>query len=172
MARVNPFAGFFKMPAFIKLMNAQYYPAATMQASVQRLIKSQGPEFVKNIKYGEYQSVLAPYEQWPPELAKAWPKSMREARDDLARQVNGLAVSAIDSSVPGDKCALLDKIVNYCFNATLPGERYPGIPMVIDVQQKTSVEPGNDRHDIHVSWTYDANDVPIQLNWTMVCPFS
>jgi hypothetical protein len=44
--------------------------------------------------------------------------------------------------------------------------------MVIDVKQKSPHDPGRDQHDIQFSWTYDPElNVPVQLNWTMVCPY-
>jgi hypothetical protein len=171
MPNVYPFTGLYAQAAFIKQMNAQYYPAAAMQASVQKIIALKGIAFLKTIKYGDYQTILVPLDTWLPALAKVWPQAMKEARDGLAPQVNLLSLPGPQQLVPASKLALLDAVVNYCFNTALPGQQAPGIPMVIDVQQKASLDPGNDLHDIHVSWTRDpASGAPIQLNWTMVCP--
>jgi hypothetical protein len=171
MTKVNPFSGIYIKPPFINLMNAQYYPASAMQASVQKLIALKGAAWVKAIKYGDYQTLLTSTAQWAPDAAKAWPQSMIDARNSLSTQKNVLPIMSGSATTPATKCDLLDSIVNYCFNTALPGAASPGIPMVIDVQQKSSIEPGNAIHDVHVSWTY-VNGVPVQLNWTMVCPYS
>ncbi len=172
--RFKIFGQFFIDPVFIALMNGNYFPAQKMRDSVARLVRVFGAEWVKNVKWGDYQGHLVDGAAWPGNARKFWSNSVQFARNDLAAQPNQSPVSRVDPAVPADKCALLDACVRKCFNTALPGETEPGIPMMIDVRLKAFGEPADDRHDIWLSWTYDPTsakpDDPVQLNLTMVCP--
>lgn len=159
-------AKYYKDPKFWDLMNACYYPLDKMQASVEKLVQTQSPDFVKNIKYGVYQDILVDLSH-----DNNWLPSMKAARASLANQKNNLPILGrdYDGYIPEYKLELLDAVINYCFNNPVAGQMKNGIPMVIDVQEKVKSSPGDDLHDIHISWTY-VNGAPVQLNWTMICP--
>jgi hypothetical protein len=142
-----------------------------MQQSVKALQDVIGANGLKNIKYGDYQTILVPPGNWPSLAAARWPKEMRTARDSLAMQVNLYPVSNVDPTVPSNKCALLDAIVNYCFNNPASGETLPGVPMQIDVGTRSANDLDRNFHSISWEWEYGDDGRPSQLSWKMWCPY-
>lgn len=175
MSTVDILSGKFKDPNFWDFMNYFYYPINKMQDSVEFLEQKYGKQFVKDIKYGDYQDKLFDFTKWSEEGAKIWQESKDAARTGLYNQPNNIPVLGRDYSdpanIPKTKLLLLDATINYCFNTTAKGQAKNGIPMIIDVQEKIKGTPGDNLHDIHISWTYEpGNPIPVQLNWTMICP--
>ena len=161
-------------PVFKRLFNSSYFPVTTMVRTVKRLRQSKGADFIKNIKFGDFETLVQPaIDLWPMPAVKkmeAWSKAVASARADLAAQPNFQRLSDDDPRVPTTKCELLDLAVQKCFSECAPGQKEPGIPMYSDVREKAKNQPDSDRHDITIVWTYSRNGRPIQMNVVMTCP--
>jgi hypothetical protein len=160
---------------FLQFINDLYFPLHNMRTSSKRLQTLQSADDLQKLRWGEYQTVLVPLENWPDDTGKKWLKSVKLAREDLAKQANTRRLHRYSKNRPATKLDLLDAAVQLCFNTGVPthGPDKPevGIPMVIDVQAREADDPASALHDIQLSWTYSPNGAPIQLNLTMVCPF-
>jgi hypothetical protein len=172
MATLKPTGMLYADSAFTDLMNANYFPVENMIASVQKLRAEMGEDYVRNIKWGDYQKRLTPDAQWPsPLAAQRWEAAVRAARASLERQPNKKAIAPDDARVPGDKCAYLDATIQKCFNVVMPGQTYPGIPIRIGVQERLPGDPDAALHDIFLSWVREpGTDLVRHLELTMVCP--
>ena len=146
-------------------INSFYYPLSAMQKSVE-ILKQSNQLDLATMKFGDYQPILSPLDNWPGETGRRWVKSKDHARAGLAKQYNNTPLSADESAVvPLTKCDLLDASVRKCFNSQ------PPIPMQIDVQEQPQDSPSAAQHDIKLVWTYGSDGIPTLLRLTMVCPY-
>ena len=172
MAGFQLLSGFIYDEKYKKMINSYLFPVEDGDWSVERIQVEMGADFLKTIKWGDYQAVLQSVKSWPGKSGDLWQKSVDYARNDLTNIKNFENSSALDEEIPDDKCALLDACVRKCFNTVAPGQEKPGIPIVVDVKTRSPQDPLKDQHDIQLNWTYDADRKYVaQLNLTMVCPY-
>jgi len=167
----RPLGLHYRSNQFNNFINGLYDPADNMIATVKRLKRAKGADFVKTMKWGDYQPHLAPDQAWPEQTRQHWERSVALARQSLAAQPSSRALHRNASLVPEHKCELLDAAVRLCFNSKLPGQSSPGIPITVKVLNKTPSDPAPEAHDVTLRWRYDPEtQQPIRLYLTMVCP--
>ena len=155
---------------FLDFINCLYNPACTMIQAVKRLRREKGDAFVDRVKWGDYQTILAPVAQWPAGAGERWAASMADARQDLATIPNAEPLSPIHPQVYVNMLARLDAAVAYCFNHPAAGETEPGIPILVCVTVKDEAEAEACRHAIKLDWRIGTGSAVEQLKLTMFCP--
>jgi len=155
---------------FLNFINTLYNPASTMIEAVKRLRREMGDAFVQQIKWGDYQAILAPVAQWPAASGDRWARSVAEARQDLAAMPNTEALSPFNAQVHANVLDRLDAAVAHCFNNPAAGETEPGIPIEVAVATKDATEAEACRHAIKLDWRINAGSGVEQLKLTMFCP--
>ncbi len=155
---------------FLKFINTLYNPAGTMIEAVKRLRREMGDTFVEQIKWGDYQTILAPVAQWPAASGDRWARSMADARQDLATIPNTEPLSPFNALVHANALDRLDAAVAYCFNHPAAGETEPGIPIDVAVATKDATDAEAYRHAIKLDWRIGKASGVEQLKLTMYCP--
>lgn len=154
---------------FKAFINRLYYPANNMEKSTRMLIEEKGKAYLSQMKWGDYQKILAKqrHQHWPGDTEKVWDAAVAAARANLSLLPNKDALSLDEANIiPPDKCALLDAAIRKCFSST------PPIPMTIDVEMKSAHSPDAQKHAIRLHWVYeDLTGPPLLLQLTMICPY-
>jgi hypothetical protein len=152
---------------FFSLMNAQYSSVDSMKKNVAILDASRQIDRSK-MEYGQYQSILVPSGQWPPEAAAVWSKTVEKMRKNLEGQLNNGPLSPDESTnKPETKCALLDAAIRKCFNSPTP------IPFKVEVAQQAQNSADANMHFINLDWDYSDGQgkPPTFLTLTITCPY-
>lgn len=156
-------------------------PYKKMQDNVRKLLelgcytkKSGESNSIQNIKWGDYQTILACIQNqpWPGHTWIRWQKSVYKTREKLASVPNYQGVDGQEDcgGTLRNKCDLLDALVQRCFNDPASGQTDPGIPMLINVSAKCAGDPSNQLPDIRFHWDLGADGNPTLLHLTMICP--
>ena len=153
---------------FFSLMNARYSTVQAMQENVAALDKASAQINRATMEYGQYQSLLVPFDQWPSTAADSWLKTVTGMRANLTGQSNTNALSPDEpNNTPNTKCTLLDAAIRKCFNSS------PPIPFQVSVAEQPKDSPDANNHAIGLDWAYanGQGKPPTFLTLSITCPY-
>src|SRR5580658_349692 len=182
MVSINILASPFKYdtPSFVTFMSMMLSSPKQMQAGIDYLIQTgkYTSETFQQVQFGRYELDLIPSHLWPGNTGIVWRQSAEAARTSLACIVNHETVDGRipadgedETTVPANRCDLLDALIQRCFTMPAAGEEDAGIPISIDVVAKPATDGNRDKHDISFHWELDSAGGPLLLYLTMICPY-
>jgi hypothetical protein len=121
---------------YASFINQYYATPARMQNNIFTLQQFGWSDTdIENIQWGSYQCTIVQQALWPSEYWNYWIISVANARASLATVPNAVPVyPGAPGSIPPSQQALLDALVQLCFNSPAQGQAENGIPMTISVQ--------------------------------------